>query len=82
MNKDKTLIVDEVTKIMAENQKTPFVNDAKEYGQTIVPVPRPEKEIGIDTKEYILQNIINAATSSVLNLGEIESFSQVSRSRD
>lgn len=67
---------------MADANSKVFVNDDGAYNKEIKAVPAPEKEIGIDTKEYIFQNIINAGTSSVLDVGEIESFSIASKSRD
>lgn len=67
---------------MADANSKVFVNDDSAYNKEIKAVPTPEKEIGIDTKEYIFQNIINAGTSSVLDIGEIESFSMASKSRD
>lgn len=67
---------------MADANSKVFVNDDGAYNKEIKAVPAPEKEIGIDTKEYIFQNIINAGTSSVLDVGEIESFSMASKSRD
>lgn len=67
---------------MALTEGKAFVNDKDLYGNSYTAVPKPEKEIGIDTKEYIFQNIINAATSSKLDIGGIESFTTISRSRE
>lgn len=64
------------------NQNTAFVNDEKVYNSPIVSKPVPEKNIGIDTQEALFDNIVNAGLSSQLDISSLESFTQVSQSRD
>ena len=52
------------------------------YGKKINPIPRPERDIGIDTKDSLLNNIIDAGTSSQLNIAELNAFTSISQSRD
>lgn len=65
-----------------ENQGTAFVNDEKIYNSPIKNKPMPERNIGIDTHEVLLDNIANAGLSSQLDISALESFTQVSQSRD
>ena len=65
-----------------ENQNTAFVNDEQSYNSPIKNRPVPEKNIGIDTKEVLFDNIANAGLSSQLDISALESFTQVSQSRD
>ncbi len=65
-----------------ENQNNAFVNDDKLYNSPIKSQPKPEKNIGIDTKEVLFDNIVNAGISSQLDISALESFSNVSQSRD
>lgn len=67
---------------MAEEKSSAFVNDDKAYNKDIKPVPAPEKEIGIDTKQYLFQNIINAGEASKLDIGAIEAFTSITRGRN
>ena len=65
-----------------DNQNNAFVNDEKVYNSPIKSQPKPEKNIGIDTKEVLFDNIANAGISSQLDISALESFSNVSQSRD
>ena len=65
-----------------ENNNTAFVNDEKVYNSPIKNKPVPEKNIGIDTQEVLFDNIANAGLSSQLDISALESFTQVSQSRD
>ena len=65
-----------------ETKTTAFVNDEQSYNSPIKSQPKPEKNIGIDTKEVLFDNITNAGISSQLDISALESFSQVSQSRD
>ena len=65
-----------------ENQKNAFVNDEAVYNSPIRSQPKPEKNIGIDTKEVLFDNITNAGISSQLDISALESFTNVSQSRD
>lgn len=59
-----------------------YLNDDKLYNKKIKTQPKPEVNIGIDTKETIYNNIIEAGDSSTLDISAIENFTQVSYSRD
>jgi hypothetical protein len=65
-----------------ENQNTAFINDKQSYNSPIKNKPIPEKNIGIDTQEVLFDNIANAGLSSQLDTSALESFTQVSQSRD
>lgn len=59
-----------------------FDSDSSNYGKKINPIPRPERDIGIDTKDSLLNNIIDAGTSSQLNIAELNAFTSISQNRD
>ena len=59
-----------------------FENTNVEYNQKINPVPTPSKNIGIDVDNQFMDNIANAGLSGKLDMAAIESFTNVSRSRD
>lgn len=59
-----------------------FEYDENSYGVKVQSIPKPEKNIGIDTNEVFFDNIVNAGLSSSLDITALESFSQVSQSRD
>lgn len=65
-----------------EDQKTAFVNDETIYNNPTRSVPKPEKNIGVDTKEVLFDNITNAGMASQLDISAIDSFTHVSQSRD
>lgn len=57
------------------------VNDAV-YNRPTTAVPKPPQSVGIDTTGKFLDNIINAGTSGKLDISELESFTQISQSRN
>lgn len=67
-----------------DNMQTPsaFMDDEKVYNKTANPVPKPEREIGIDLHDVFLDNIINAGVSSNLDISALEQFTYVSQNRD
>ena len=65
-----------------ENNNSAFVNDDSLYNSKIESIPKPEANIGVDTKEVLFDNITNAGLSSSLDISALESFTQVSQSRD
>ena len=68
-----------------ELKDTIFSNDETLYGSKIVPVTAPTKEIGIDLERSVAQNIANSlddALKSTFDVSKLESFSNVSRSRN
>jgi hypothetical protein len=74
---------------MAEQEKELAIEqDDSIYNNPIKSIPRPEANIGIDTKNTLIQNIIQTVESgytgqsSQLDLSAIESFTNVSQKRD
>lgn len=68
---------------MENNNTTAFTNDSDLFGKKITPVPKPEPNIGVDTKSVMLDNILGQGTSgSTLSLADINNFSRVSERRD
>ena len=64
-------------------EQNPFIDLSQDVlGKEIKAVPKPEKDIGIDTQGIFYQNIINAGRASAIDIGAINSFSQISNSRD
>ena len=62
---------------MAEElSKNPMV------GTQIKATPKPEPEIGIDTDNTLLSNIVNGAIQSSIDISALEGFSTVSQSRE
>lgn len=62
---------------MAEElSKNPMV------GTQIKATPKPEPEIGIDTNNTLLSNIVNGAIQSSVDISALEGFSTVSQSRE
>ena len=59
-----------------------FVNDENIYNKTVKAVPHPEKEIGIDLNDTVLQNIVGTIETSNFDINSINSFTQVSQSRN
>lgn len=65
---------------MAEpNEK---IKVGSKVGQKIVPVPQERPETGVDREDTFTETIIQAAQSSQLDIGNIESFTNVAQSRD
>lgn len=64
-----------------ENQ-TAFINDEKVFNKPIHSIPKPQQEIGIDLKDVLFDNIINAGLSSKLDISALEQFTFVSQNRD
>lgn len=64
-------------------EQSVFVNDEDIYNKKTKTVPKQQQSIGIDLSDSIYKNIINQGeTGHSLDLSVIESFSQVSQSRD
>lgn len=59
-----------------------FVAKSNEYGQAIKPVEVPSKDIGIDMDNQFLYNVAQAGLSGKLDMATIESFTNISRTRD
>lgn len=63
---------------------TAFVPDDNIYNKEIKSVPKPQPQIGIDTQNDLFYNIVeaDALESSVVDLSQLQSFTQVSRNRN
>ena len=64
------------------DNELPIVNDKKVYDNPIKSVPVPEPEIGIDSKNSVTQQILKSDDTTPLNTTLLNSFLDVSRSRD
>lgn len=53
-----------------------------DFENRVKPVPAPDKVAGIDTTDQFYSTIIDAAQNSQLDIGAINAFSNISRSRD
>lgn len=67
---------------MPENIDQVFIDDNNAYNKKIKSIPKQEMNIGIDTKDILIDNIIDAGESSTLNIGELNSFTQISNRRE
>ena len=63
-------------------EESAFVDAEKVYHRETIAVPAPERNIGVDTKETIYTNIINAGQSHQLDINALESFTSISQSRN
>lgn len=64
------------------NNSSAFVDDDSLYGVQANPVPKPEKEIGIDTLHKFIDDLYYAGESSHVDISKIDAFSQVSQNRE
>ena len=70
---------------MPENKDSAFVTDDNIYNKKIKSVPKPETNIGIDTKNTVVNKVANITEQGVvgsLDLSSIEGFTRISQSRD
>lgn len=61
---------------------TAFAVDDDLYNKKVNPIPKPATEIGIDLDNTVVNNVVNTVESSKFDINAINSFTQVSRSRD
>lgn len=59
-----------------------YTYDKNIYDKKPNTISPPEKNIGVDTNEIFIDNIIEAGLSSQLDLSKIQSFSQVANNRE
>ena len=64
---------------MAEEKKT---TENPLIGTKVTAVPKEPAEIGIDTDETLLSNIVSAAINSNIDISKLEGFSTVSQNRE
>ena len=57
-------------------------NDSPDIGKRINPVPVPPVNIGIDTDNEFYSNIVEAGEANTIDISQINSFSQISNSRE
>lgn len=67
---------------MEKENTTAFVKDNDLYGKQIKSVPKPERNIGIDTQSQFMDDFIYAGLNSKVDIAEIENFSSLSQSRE
>lgn len=67
---------------MPEESKNGIVGNPELFGLKTVPVPKPERNIGIDTDNIFYDNIINAVQVGKVDISSLESFSQMSQNRN
>ena len=61
---------------------TAFIKDDPSLHKPIEAVPSPDKEIGIDLNNTVIDTIMNTIETNKVDMNAIESFTQVSQSRD
>jgi len=64
------------------NKEDIFVTDDSIYGKGVKPIPKPEKNIGIDTSNELIDTTIEAAVKSSVDMSTLSSFTQIAQSRD
>lgn len=64
-------------------ENTIYQDDNQEIiGKKIKSIPAPPPEIGIDVENNLVDNLTDVASSTMVDISEIEKFTSVSRSRD
>ena len=56
--------------------------ETDKLGQKIKPIPKPEKNIGIDISDEFWDAMMEAADENKIDIGAINSFSQLSQNRE
>lgn len=64
------------------NVKEVITDENEKHGRKINPVPPPETNIGLDTEDAFWEAMLNAADASAIDIGVINSFSQISQHRE
>lgn len=64
------------------NNDSAYIQDTKLYDVKTTPVPKPLIDIGIEYKGELYQNIMDAEKASIIDASLIQSFSNISQSRD
>lgn len=64
------------------NNESAFVRDDGLYNKKTQAIPKPETNIGVDLDNILITQATAKEYVSSLNIGEIESFDQVARTRD
>ena len=82
MTDEETLKSNEKSTSEQIKDKEYIVNDSHIYGKKTRPVTKQSRNIGIDTDDNFLSDIVESINKGELNEAELESFSSVSQSRD
>lgn len=67
---------------LLNNEEQVIINDEDSYNKKINPVPAPSKDMGLDVKQTIVDNIIEAGLNSKLDITQLESFTNLSQNRN
>ena len=67
---------------MEELRQETINRESDDLGKKITPIPKPETNIGIDTRNVFYDNIVDAGTAHAIDISEINSFSQISNNRE
>ena len=65
-----------------DNIDPAIINDEPSYNKEIKAVPKPETNIGIDTKDTLFSNIVGAGLENKVDISALEKFLQISQSRN
>ena len=66
-----------------EEVKQEYIDrESEDIGKKINPIPKPEPNIGIDTRDEFYDNLVDAGTAQAIDIGAFNSFSQISQSRE
>ena len=63
------------------NSETAFINDDSIVNKKIEPISMPSKQIGVDTEDSLLNNIVSEGTTSQIDVSAINSFSQAAQTK-
>lgn len=74
--------VDTTKTKLDKNESSVYREEPAVYNKVIQAAPAPEREIGIDTKQTMYQNIIQAGTNNLLDISSLDAFTNISQSRD
>ena len=67
---------------MEEIRQEIINRESDDLGKKITSVPKPETNIGIDTRNVFYDNIVDAGEAHAIDISEINSFSQISNNRE
>jgi len=68
--------------LLNNEEEQVIINDEDSYNKKIKPVPAPSKDMGLDVKQTIVDNIIEAGLNSKLDITQLESFTNLSQNRN
>lgn len=74
--------MDEFNDLQQGAENSIYADEPDAYNRPVQPRPRPEKEIGIDTSNGFMDDVIAAGDSNQLDISAIEQFTRVSQGRD